>query len=211
MAYLLLTLLRSVRADFAPEIWSGLGFERAPALFTRLEFWVAPGVVLVNGFSIWIRGNRAVFFLSLLLCALGFALVICQAGAGPKHGGFMLMVLMGLGLHIPYVAVHTTVFERFVAMTREQANIGYLMYFVDTIFCGHHRLSWLLRPHAHARLLTVNRKLSGFLSRAVFLGSLGRAGRSAVFRCIFPAAQAGCGGAIKKGGCPIRDSLLAFG
>jgi hypothetical protein len=133
LVYLLLTLLRSVRADFAPEIWAGLGFDRAPALFTRSEFWVALGVVAVNGLSIWIRNNRSAFFVSLLLCALGFALVAWQASAGPGTDGFMLMVLMGLGMYIPYVAVHTTVFERFVAMTREKANIGYLMYFVDTI------------------------------------------------------------------------------
>ena len=41
------------------------------------------------------------------------------------------MVLLGLGLYLPYVAVHTTMFERLIALTRDQGNIGYLMYLAD--------------------------------------------------------------------------------
>jgi hypothetical protein len=41
------------------------------------------------------------------------------------------MVLTGVGLYMPYIAVHTTVFERLIAMTRDRGNIGYLMYLAD--------------------------------------------------------------------------------
>jgi hypothetical protein len=41
------------------------------------------------------------------------------------------MVVLGLGLYLPYVAVHTTVFERLIAMTRDRGNIGYLLYLAD--------------------------------------------------------------------------------
>jgi hypothetical protein len=40
-------------------------------------------------------------------------------------------VLIGLGLYVPYVAVHTTLFERLIAMTRDRGNIGYLLYLAD--------------------------------------------------------------------------------
>lgn len=43
------------------------------------------------------------------------------------------MVLMGLGLYLPYVAVHTTVFERILAMTRDRGNVGFLMYVADSV------------------------------------------------------------------------------
>ena len=43
------------------------------------------------------------------------------------------MVLMGLGLYLPYVAVHTTIFERLIAMTRERSNLGFLMYVADAV------------------------------------------------------------------------------
>jgi hypothetical protein len=41
------------------------------------------------------------------------------------------MVLQGVGLYLPYIAVHTTIFERLIAMTRDRGNIGYLMYLAD--------------------------------------------------------------------------------
>src|SRR6185436_21080020 len=47
--------------------------------------------------------------------------------------GFTFMVMIGLGLYIPYVAVHTTIFERLIAMTRDRGNIGYLMYLADAV------------------------------------------------------------------------------
>jgi hypothetical protein len=43
------------------------------------------------------------------------------------------MVLVGAGLYLPYVAVHTTVFERLIALTRDRGNLGFLMYLVDSI------------------------------------------------------------------------------
>lgn len=48
-AYLLITILRSLRADFAPELWKALGVEGQSAVFTRSELWVALGVVTLNG------------------------------------------------------------------------------------------------------------------------------------------------------------------
>ena len=40
-------------------------------------------------------------------------------------------MLVGLGMYIPYVAFHTTVFERLIASVQETANVGYLMYLAD--------------------------------------------------------------------------------
>jgi hypothetical protein len=134
VAFLLVTILRSIRADFAPELWSALGFNGKPAVFTQSELYVMFGVTLLNGLSIFIADNRRAFLASQYLSLLGFALILMAWwGLGAGMGGFWYMVLIGLGLYLPYVAVHTTVFERMIAMTREKANIGFLMYTVDTI------------------------------------------------------------------------------
>ncbi len=42
------------------------------------------------------------------------------------------MVLFGLGLYLPYVTVHTTVFERLLAMTREKGTIAFLLTLADS-------------------------------------------------------------------------------
>lgn len=133
LVYLLITILRSIRADFAPEIWKSLGTTGQPEVFTQSEIVVALGVLLVNGVFILIRDNRQAFFLSLALCLAGFGL-LGLALVGLKVGWlspFAFMTMIGLGLYIPYVAFHTTLFERLIALTRARGNLGYLMCLAD--------------------------------------------------------------------------------
>ncbi len=131
--YLAVTIVRSMRADFAPEIWRGLGTTLQPSTFSNSEILVALGVLAVNGMSVFVLDNRRAFFASLAVCAGGF-LLIAAALAGnqaQRIDGFTFMVLLGLGLYLPYVAMHTTIFERLLAMTRERGNLGFLMYVAD--------------------------------------------------------------------------------
>lgn len=134
--YLLVTIARSVRADFAPEIWAGLtGSPALPDTYTRSELLVALGVLAANGLSVLIVDNRRAFFASIGV-AIGGLLLMMFALAGLRGAwldGFPFMVLMGLGLYLPYVAMHTTIFERLIAMTRERSNLGFLMYVADSI------------------------------------------------------------------------------
>jgi hypothetical protein len=130
--YLFITILRSVRADFAPEIWAGLGVEPDASLYAWTEVAVAAGVLVLNGLAVAIADNRRAFFYAMALCLVGAAMVLAspavyRAGASP----FAFMVIQGLGLYLPYIAVHTTIFERLIAMTHDRGNIGYLMYLAD--------------------------------------------------------------------------------
>ena len=134
-AYLLLTVLRSVRADFAPEIWAGLGVEAQPSTFTTSEFWVALGIMLANGLVVLVRSNARALFTALVASLTGL-LSAGVAVSGVTSGivsPFAFMVILGFGLYVPYVALHTTIFERLVALTRERGNIGFLMYVADSI------------------------------------------------------------------------------
>ena len=121
--------------DFAPEIWRGLlGTNAAPATFASSETIVALVILVVNGLSVLIVDNRRAFFASIALSLGGAALMIvsligvCQAWIG----GFTFMVLIGLGLYLPYIAMHTTILERLIAMTRDRCNLGFLMYVADS-------------------------------------------------------------------------------
>ena len=133
LAYLLVTVLRSMRADFAPELWAGLGAKAQPGVFTSSEVFVALGVIAVNALVVLVRDNRRAFFLGLgtALGGLSLIVVVLWAQGLGWVAPFPFMVLLGFGLYLPYVAVHTTVFERLIAMTRDRANIGYLMYLAD--------------------------------------------------------------------------------
>lgn len=131
--YLLVTILRSIRADFAPEIWRSLGVTVASDLYTRSEIFVALGVIIVNGLTAFIQDNRRAFHTAIGVSVAGLLILLAAVG-GLQAGivdAFTFMVLIGLGLYLPYVAFHTTIFERLIAMTRDQGNIGYLMYLAD--------------------------------------------------------------------------------
>lgn len=133
-AYLFVTLLRSIRADFAPELWRDLGYHQTPQLFTQSELLVSFGVVIINGLAIFISNHYKAFRFSLFTCLGGFIILLLSiAGLQFGLGKFPFIVLVGLGVYFPYVAIHTTVFERLIAITRERANVGFLMYVVDSV------------------------------------------------------------------------------
>ncbi len=135
LAYVLITVLRSIRADFAPEIWLGMGYGQLPSLFTYSEMWVALGVIVANSLLVLVRDNRSALLTAMMLSIgslgmAGVAILVFRSGGLPA---FPFMVLLGLGMYVPYVAVHTTVFERLIALTRERGNMGFLMYFADAV------------------------------------------------------------------------------
>lgn len=134
LMFLLVTVVRSIRSDFAPEIWKSLGVTTTPELFSYSEMWVGLAVTLGNGAAILISNNYRAFRFALGTCVVGFIILIL-ATAG-QHAGrispFFFMVLIGVGLYLPYVATHTTIFERLIAMTRERSNVVYLMYLADS-------------------------------------------------------------------------------
>jgi hypothetical protein len=133
LVYLLVTILRSVRADFAREIWLGLQGAVEPENFAWSEMAVAAAVTVLCGSAVLIGDNRTAFFFALALAAAG-AVLVGASLLGLEAGSlapFPFMVLHGIGLYLPYIVVQTTIFERLIAMTRDRANIGYLMYLAD--------------------------------------------------------------------------------
>ena len=133
--YGLLTIVRSIRDDFAVEVWRELGVDDEPDVFARSEFWVMLGVVAINGLAVLIRNNRVAFLGSLGMLCAGF-LIVLLAVFGRQSAGLSpmtFMVLLGLGMYVPYVAFHTAVFERLIAAFRDIGTIGYVMYLADAI------------------------------------------------------------------------------
>ncbi|MFM7057083.1 MAG: DUF5690 family protein [Planctomycetota bacterium] len=131
--YLLTSILRSVRGDFAAEIWRGLGVAAAPETFVTSEMLIGAGVMLFNGCLVFVPGNLTAFRLSLGTCLAGFTLILTAvalrtSGLSP----FLFMTLTGLGLYLPYVAVHASIFERLLAITRGRGNAAFLMYLADS-------------------------------------------------------------------------------
>lgn len=131
--YTIVTVLRSIRDDFAPELFRGLGEPASPGSYALADLVVALAMLALFGSGALVRDNRIAFFASLALCIAGFLLLAASVGAVRSGGlsAFGFMVACGVGLYIPYVAIHTMVFERLLAATRDAGNIGFLMYVAD--------------------------------------------------------------------------------
>jgi Family of unknown function (DUF5690) len=134
--YLLMSILRSFRDDFAPEILRGLGASVKAQAYANIDFFVMCLVTAANGSAVFIRDNRTALQFSFGVSMLGFAttmLSVLWHWYVQPISPALLMVAIGAGLYLPYVAVHTTVFERIIACTRDRANVGFLMYIADSV------------------------------------------------------------------------------
>lgn len=133
--YVALTVVRTMRDDFGVEIWQSLGVAEQPAVFAKSETMVAIVATVLNALAICIKRNLSALTAATLLMCGGFVMV--AAAAITQWAGllspFGFMVACGIGFYIPYVAFHTTVFERLIAASQRRGNLGFLMYLADSI------------------------------------------------------------------------------
>lgn len=133
--YVALTVIRTIRDDFGVEIWKALGVHDDSSIFAQSETIVAIVATVLNAFAIFIVRNLSALKAAVALMCGGFAIVV-GATVGQWSGSFspfVFMVAVGVGLYLPYVAFHTTVFERLVAASSKAGNLGFLMYLADAI------------------------------------------------------------------------------
>ena len=140
--YLLASLLRGIRSDYALEIWNYLGVKNNPALFSQTESWVMAGILLINGCLIFIKKNKFAFYISLFTILVGFVcMVLCYLLRQIHFSSFWLIVISGFGIYLPYLTITSSIFERLIAITRAKANVGFLMYIVDFVgYLGYNSL-----------------------------------------------------------------------
>jgi hypothetical protein len=133
--YVALTIIRTIRDDFGVEIWRDMGVSQRPSIFAQSEMVVAMLVTAMNALAIWIRHHliaiRATIY---LMCSafllVGMSAILQSSGRLPP---FVFMVACGVGMYVPYVAFHTTIFERLVAASRHPGNLVFLMYVADAL------------------------------------------------------------------------------
>src|SRR5262249_33367872 len=95
---------------------------------------VAALVLVLIGALALVRDNRRAFYYGLVLMMCGMALILFAEVTLVRGtlSPFAFMVLHGVGLYLPYLAFHTIIFERLIAMTRDRGNVGYLLYLADS-------------------------------------------------------------------------------
>lgn len=135
IGYLMLTIIRDVRDNFAVEIWSQLGYAGQPAILTTAELPVAALTLIGLSLLSLIKDNFKAFWINHVLCLAGAALLVVSTYLFQIDliSPIIWMVLSGFGLFLPYVIFNGVMFDRFLAAFREPGNVGFLIYVADAI------------------------------------------------------------------------------
>jgi Family of unknown function (DUF5690) len=135
LVYITLTIARTIRDDFAVEIWRDMGVSKTPSVFATSETWVGVIATTCLALTMLVRDNLRAMRVTIGLMCVAFVLVAIAAWSNRLGmlSPFVFMVMCGIGLYIPYVAFHTSVFERLIAAARMPSNLGFLMYMADSI------------------------------------------------------------------------------
>lgn len=133
MIYILLTLFRDLRDNFASDIWTNLGYNNAN-VFTNTEIPIAIIVLTIISSMIMIKNNSLVFLISQYMIIIGFLMAFIFSLLFEFHylNGFYWMLLVGLGLYIGYTPFNSILFDRMIATFKLKGNVGFLIYLMDS-------------------------------------------------------------------------------
>jgi hypothetical protein len=133
--YLILTMIRDVRDNFAVEIWDQLGYKVQASILTTAEIPVAVFSLIAVGALMFVKNNFQALWLQHAMAILGAILLFGGTFLFQKGliSPLVWMVSSGFGIFLPYILFNGVIFDRLMAGFRESGNVGFLMYVADSI------------------------------------------------------------------------------
>lgn len=132
--YIMLTVFRDLRDNFAAEIYSSMGLANNSMIFLWTEIPVAFVVFVIMASMMWVKNNRRAFLINHILIGSGF-LITGLATIGLKTGltgPLTWMILLGLGTYMGYMPFNSFLFDRLIATFGSAANAGFFIYVADS-------------------------------------------------------------------------------
>jgi len=133
IVYVFATALRDFRDNFAAELWSGLGYGDAAAIFTASEVPVAILALAALGLIMTVRDNTRALMVIHAVIVAGLALLGGSTLA--FHAGWLgplsWMILSGAGLYMAYTPFNAMLFDRLIAVSGRIGTAGFLIYLAD--------------------------------------------------------------------------------
>lgn len=131
--YVLLTVLRDFRDNFANEIWTELGFKDQASIFTESEIPVSLIVLLCISLLILVKSNIKAFMINHYIIIAGYVLALMSTILFTHHQvrPITWMIMIGTGLYLSYVPFNALYFERMIASYKINGNVGFIMYVAD--------------------------------------------------------------------------------
>jgi hypothetical protein len=133
--YFFLTAYRDVRDMYMKEVFTALGYPPEPALFSKADWPIAFGIMVVmallNLAKDHRRGLTAVFAVMMSgMLLMGGATVLMDLKV---INGLWWMILVGFGAYLAYVPFGAVLFERIMASTKAVGTAVFAIYLSDAI------------------------------------------------------------------------------
>lgn len=134
ISYVLLTIFREFRDNFAAEIWNAVGYGKSPEIFVVSEIPITLVVLVIMSLIMFIRRNITALIVSHGIILIGMILIGLSTifFVSGSIDALTWMILVGLGLYLGYVPFNSMFFDRFIASFRRVSNVGFLIYLVDS-------------------------------------------------------------------------------
>lgn len=134
IAYVLMTIIRDYRSNFAADIWKELGYGNDGSVFTRTEIPSTLLVLLLMSLLVLVRNNMKAFLLNHFLIMAGMLLIIFSTLVylDGMLTPFWWMTITGMGLYMSYVPFNCMLFERMIASFKYVSNAGFMIYVADS-------------------------------------------------------------------------------
>lgn len=131
--YVLLTVLRDFRDNFANELWSELGFKNQASIFTKTEIPVSLIVLVSMSLLVLVKDNIKAFMINHYIIIAGYVLALVTTLLFQAHyiNPIIWMIMIGTGLYLCYVPFNALYFERMIASYKMNGNVGFIMYIAD--------------------------------------------------------------------------------
>lgn len=131
--YVLLTVLRDFRDNFANEIWAELGYRDQASIFIRTEIPVSVIVLLCMSLLLLVKNNITAFLINHYIIIAGYVVALLATLLFKNHriSAMMWMEMIGTGLYLSYVPFNALYFERMIASFKVKGNVGFIMYVAD--------------------------------------------------------------------------------
>ncbi|MET6998736.1 DUF5690 family protein [Chitinophaga defluvii] len=133
-SYVLLTVLRDMRDNFAADIWTDLGFGKQPAIFTQTEVPISIAILVMMSLLVFVKNNVKALLLNHLIVIVGFIVAGVSTLLFREHliSPVWWMTLTGLGLYMGYIPFNCIFFERLIAAFKYVSNVGFIIYVADS-------------------------------------------------------------------------------
>ena len=134
VVYVMLTIIRDYRSNFAANIWKETGHGNDISLFTKTEIPASLFVLVLMSLLVYVKGNIRALLINHFLIVLGFVLSLIGTLLFVYNhlSAFWWMTITGVGLYLGYVPFNCMLFERLIASFRYVSTAGFIIYVADS-------------------------------------------------------------------------------